>query len=188
MRGDKTHKILDALAETSAVVEDLFLIFSMPYGTSINKMRAELDKGRSQRELASAGAEERRKFTYLMYNLKRSGLVAATPGKDGIFKLTAKGKSFLRKLRWKRTPTTKEDSNKATTKVVIFDVPEKQRRYRRWLREVLSGLGFTMLQKSVWAGKVKLPEDFLVDLRDMGLMKFVEIFSIGESGTLEKLK
>ncbi len=191
MRGDKTHKILRALGEASGAMEDLFAIFSMPYGTSMGKMQAKLDKERARREFLEAKTDERRKFTYLMYNLKRSGLVADSGGKgDKSFKLTSKGKDFLRKLRWKRgAPARSEgDSGHATTKIVIFDVPEKKRRYRRWLREVLSGFGFTMLQKSVWAGKVKLPEDFLVDLKDMGLMDCVEIFSIGESGTLEKVK
>jgi len=44
-----------------------------------------------------------------------------------------------------------------------------------------------MLQKSVWLGKNKLPEEFLKALAELDLIDFVHIFKIGRAGTIKKL-
>ena len=71
--------------------------------------------------------------------------------------------------------------------IVIFDVPETQRRKRDWLRGTLVQLGFSKLQQSVWMGKNKLPKEFLQDLETFQILKYVEIFSINKIGTLKHI-
>jgi DNA-binding transcriptional regulator PaaX len=71
-------------------------------------------------------------------------------------------------------------------KVIIFDIPEKERHKREWLRVSLLALGFSFLQQSVWMGKNKIPESFIVDLRDRKLLPCVEIFEINQKGTIER--
>ena len=44
-----------------------------------------------------------------------------------------------------------------------------------------------MIQKSVWQGTTKIPEDFLQDLNDLKIIDFIEIFQISKKGSLEKI-
>ena len=71
--------------------------------------------------------------------------------------------------------------------IIAFDIPEKERGRRSWLREALRNLGMKMVQKSVWMGKVKIPEAFLNDLRSFHLVDYVEVFEITKTGSLEHL-
>ena len=48
-------------------------------------------------------------------------------------------------------------------RMIIFDVPEKKRRYRDYLRQMLKTLGFKELQKSTWVTPYPIP-DFLKEL------------------------
>ena len=72
-------------------------------------------------------------------------------------------------------------------KIITFDIPERERWKRAWLREALMFLGFSMLHKSVWVGKNKIPEQFLEDLRDMNLIKYTHILEVSASGTLKEI-
>jgi hypothetical protein len=55
------------------------------------------------------------------------------------------------------------------------------------MRSALKNLGFRMIQKSVWVGKVTLPEDFLSDLRQLNLISCVEIFEVNKAGSLRHI-
>ena len=46
--------------------------------------------------------------------------------------------------------------------IVAFDIPERERKKRAWIREVLAGLGLEILQKSVWVGTKRIPQELLV--------------------------
>ena len=72
-------------------------------------------------------------------------------------------------------------------KIITFDIPERERWKRAWLREALATLEFAMLHQSVWIGKNKIPEQFLEDLRDMNLLKYVHILEVSASGTLKEI-
>lgn len=54
--------------------------------------------------------------------------------------------------------------------IVVFDIPEQDKRAREDLRKKLSELGFGMLQKSVWIS----PYHFEEDMRDFLLLKGLE--------------
>lgn len=60
-------------------------------------------------------------------------------------------------------------------RILIFDIPEKLRRYRDFLRTELSSLGFYQLQKSVWVHPLPIPEAFWKEVIDPGLLSFVRI-------------
>ncbi|MBI5742583.1 MAG: hypothetical protein HZA25_01965 [Candidatus Niyogibacteria bacterium] len=68
--------------------------------------------------------------------------------------------------------------------IVTFDVPERERRKREWLRCVLKNLKFRPVQQSVWLGRTKIPIDFLDDLKDLNMTDYVEIFEVSRQGTL----
>ena len=58
---------------------------------------------------------------------------------------------------------------------------------RAWVRDVLRFLDFSMLHRSVWIGRCKMPEAFLEDLRLKNLHTCFQIFEIGKRGTLDQL-
>ena len=66
------------------------------------------------------------------------------------------------KKRIAARPLIKNYEKFPSKEVVIFsfDIPEKERVKRAWVRGVLKNLGFTMIQQSVWLGKGPLPKQF----------------------------
>ena len=108
-------------------------------------------------------------------------------GKNNFFTLTHEGKIRLGKLRRRKNLQLLENQSlkKDRLKIVIFDIPEADRRKRFWLRSALKKLDFTMLQKSVWIGKTKLPQMFLDALRQEKLLSYVEIFEVSKKGSLK---
>ena len=71
--------------------------------------------------------------------------------------------------------------------IIAFDVPEREREKRRWLRLALISLGFQKVQQSVWAGNIRIPAEFIEDMKENAILSYVHIFSVAQSGTLEKV-
>lgn len=66
-----------------------------------------------------------------------------------------------------------------TEKVLIsFDVPEKKKKTRDWLRNQIKYWDFKMIQKSLWLGYGPLPKEFTDRLRQLGIYENVQIFRI----------
>lgn len=65
-------------------------------------------------------------------------------------------------------------------RIVIFDIPERRKEYRNWLRNNLYFLNFKQLQKSVFIGKNFLPASFIKEISNFKLDDFVHIFSTRE--------
>jgi len=65
--------------------------------------------------------------------------------------------------------------------IIAFDIPEEKRRGRNWLRIELVGLGFKMLQKSVWLGPAPLPEEFISHLKIMEILPHLKFFEVQEA-------
>lgn len=99
--------------------------------------------------------------------------------------ITELGRKLVGKIKYApRAALPKEDG---IIRLVIFDIPERERKKRIWLRFELLACGFKILQKSVWIGYRPLPREFLESLESLGLRKFVHIVSIERSGTLETI-
>lgn len=201
MKGDLTLRVLEVAKEMSLDLSDLFaVLLSSGYGASYSKLQYGLEKRRYQRyKSVSKDSPERRlkdQYYTLIYKLKKDDLIRLNVrnGKK-IVALTKKGEGKLGLLRLRKknalpSPRYSESSfrgegNKFT--IISFDIPEKERRKRAWLRSVLGNLGFKMIQKSVWLGKVKIPKDFLEDLLKLKLIDFVEIFEITKTGSLKHI-
>jgi len=186
-------KVLEFVKSSAQLVNDIFFIFSLPYGTSYSRMQYLLRKRQNQ-IIAPRYVDSRQtkvRFNDLIYRLRKDGLVyEGKKDKGNFLGLTNKGKVILEKIRGEKTrslPTTKyKNEDEKTFKIIIFDIPEQEKRKRNWLRSALKNLKFEMLQKSVWAGKAKLPSEFMEDLKSMNLLPYVEIFGVNRSGSLEK--
>src|SRR3989338_2781325 len=79
----------------------------------------------------------------------------------------------------------KEKSDKVI--IISYDLPTAFNRERNILRDILRMLGFEVIHKSVWVGKVKLPKKFIVKVGQMGILDFIEILEVTKNGTLKEL-
>lgn len=62
--------------------------------------------------------------------------------------------------------------------IIIFDIPEKERKTRNWLRNQIKLWDFTMIQKSVWLGTGPLPLEFQKRVKLLNIKKHIKIFNV----------
>jgi len=192
-KGSLSLFVLEALCEGAMRASDLLGAFlDAGYGASYGKLRYELSRREAVRALHQRNARAMQRYHRLLYQLKRAGLVVSRPSSKGTaFSLTPRGRDKLGKLRAMLLPAsppaayTKEES--ARWIIVMFDIPESERKKRDWLRSVLGRLGFTMKQKSVFIGKAKIPEQFLEDMRKLGIFDNVHILEVTKKGSIEEM-
>ncbi len=135
---------------------------------------------------------ERRRYYELLHKMKRDGLIFS--GKvDGrkVFKLTKHGIKKLHFIRKKLSDNSTVSPLPHYYKIdgkdfmiISFDIPEKERQKRKWMRSALREMGFHMVQQSFWAGKVNIPKGFIDDLRRSELLAYIEIFRATRIGSL----
>ena len=116
--------------------------------------------------------------------LEKRGLVRISEKEK--FILTNEGKDLVVYIKNRYNILSKEWDGKF--RVVIFDVPEDERRFRDWFRQELSLLLFRQLQKSVYIGKYPLPDDLYQDLIRSGLLKYVYIFTVSQSNRQKEIE
>lgn len=111
-------------------------------------------------------------------NLRRlikDGLIAKDP-KQKVYCLTDDGKKFVSYIQNRYLILKKKWDGKL--RIVIFDIPEKKKHWRRLIREELLLMNYQQLQKSVYVGKYPLPESFCREMEEAGLGSYVFIFTI----------
>ncbi len=119
------------------------------------------------------------KFSKLVYYAKRNNYIKEEnlKSKQG-FLLTKKGLSKALKASFLIEGKPKRKDGKWI--MLIFDVPEKQKRRRNLLRSILHNLGYKLFQKSVWISPYDVAEktENLLQLHSLG--SYVKIFLIEE--------
>ncbi|MDP3935353.1 MAG: hypothetical protein Q8Q46_04020 [Candidatus Giovannonibacteria bacterium] len=123
---------------------------------------------------------KRQTFSIILNRLQKQGLVERKNNKWGITNL---GKKFIKNI--KTTDVFNLPKKDGVLRLVIFDVPERERRKRDWLRLELIACDFKPLQKSVWKGDRPLPQDFLENLEELNLLSHVHIFTVRNKGTIK---
>ena len=176
--------ILQILKELGEMTAEVF--FTNYYNSYRNMYRRLYGKERSVSK--KYFNQDRHKFYNLLFYLRKQGFVKREErlNKKPSWVLTRAGIVKLNKLKEKRSGLkfTEKRDKKDFLKIIVFDIPEKEKLKRAWLRSQLTILDFKMLQKSVWIGNSKLPEEFLKDLDDLGISRYIHIFGITKSGTL----
>ncbi len=194
-RGEIVPKILEILQAQAEATTDLFDVLTSSYGESYRKMRRTINYGpRRFKTDWTFEYRQRRQFYSLLNQLKNQGLISkkiSDTTRGSIWKITKKGLEKLNlakkeKVFSKKNINYKKESDNKI-KVVVFDIPEKERHKRVWLRAVLISLNFSLLQESVWIGKSKIPEELIFDLRRRKMLPYVQIFEINKSGTIKQL-
>ena len=165
-----TRLILEKLAEFGEVSVGSFFPAKYPEARMWREL-LKLDGGyRFRRET----------FSSLLSRLRRQGLVARAGSKRrSTWRITALGTQRIAGESPRKTPRPD-----GVRRLVIFDVPEKERAKRSAIRLELTAAGYRQLQKSVWWGERPLPEDFLGLVDALNLRRQVHIFSVRELGTL----
>ncbi|OHA12940.1 MAG: CRISPR-associated endonuclease Cas2 [Candidatus Sungbacteria bacterium RIFCSPLOWO2_02_FULL_54_10] len=172
------------------VAVHLFEIFATDRATSYQRARRPVQGFKTN---WAQQYRTRQAFHALLNKLKRGGFIAQREKRKGaLWHITPSGARRLARIKEKSVgsvalppPHYTQEGNK-TIVIIAFDVPEKERRKRQWLRDALHSLGFEKVQQSVWIGKRSIPAEFVRDLKEYSLLPYVQIFAVSSGGTLKQ--
>ena len=184
----KIMTVLEAVA--SGAVDFASIVSALattPYGSSLSELTKRINEATENRYHGPGSLPEKQKrnLKKIIYKLKSDGLIEVS---DKRLKLTVKGKNKLTDQASRLPDKNYERAKDDGFKIIAFDIPEKQRGKRAWLRDVLMNLGFKMFQRSVWYGKAGIPKQFINDLRKMGILEHVDILAVTKTGTAKIFK
>ena len=121
-------------------------------------------------------------FSVVLSRLKDQGLVTKTKRKrNASWVVTLRGRNKVLSY------TLEKSKPDGIPRIVMYDIPELERKKRDWLRYELIACDYKQLQKSVWLGYCPLPEEFVKSLKDMNIKNKVHIISVHKTGTLTEL-
>ena len=132
-------------------------------------------------------------FHQTLQYLKRQGLVVKKgERRDAAWMLTKRGSKKLLMYRKSRADLFSSSHIRfpapqgGDLTIISFDIPERERRKRDWIRRCLVEMDFELLQKSVWVARGGVHEDFMHALRERNLLDAVHIFAVTRQGTVKK--
>jgi hypothetical protein len=109
----------------------------------------------------------------ILWRLQKKGLVEKN---ENSYFLTKLGLNFIKNFQEKNL----EKQWDGKWRIITFDIPEKMRGERNWLRSCLIDLEYKLLQKSVFIGKYPLQENFYREIIDKGLRHYIRLITVGE--------
>lgn len=185
--------ILDAINKGIEIGGDLMYIFLTDYSTSYRRAKNMVyGRGYSQSNTVDFERKQKQRFYSLVNRLQEQGLIEKRISKDQTkFHLTnlgsIKSEKLLNRFKASKKIEKQEIIKENKLKIIIFDIPEKEKHKRNWLRKQLVELEFKMLQKSVWLGKNKIPLRLIQDFQNFKIMPYIHIFYIDNKfkGTLD---
>lgn len=186
MKGEIIYKILNTLGEGAMYQADFTnAILRAGYGATPGKIDSEFSKIQNKRINKEIDKVRINKFKKYLSKLKSDGLILEDKS-DRIY-LSSKGTKKLGVFKNSLYLNDNFYNKKVGDKVVIvsYDIPVAFNRERNMLRDILRMLGFDLIHKSVWVGKVMIPERFVRDLSRLGILDYVEILEVTKSGTLK---
>lgn len=181
MRYDSVPKaILELLAGVGYAVVDGFLPPNYPEA-KLARMLLGMDGRRRSRAAA------KQTLSVALSRLKQQKLVARTGSKRyARWKITPLGKKVLRQTRSPEENLYDLAPEDSIVRIVTFDIPEKIRGKRDWLREQLFACGYRLLQRSVFTGTRPLPDAFIRRVDEMRIGKYLHIASLTQTGAIPK--
>lgn len=185
--------VLEIIGSAALETSDILLaIMTSPYGSSRYRLERQKEKIQHAREEIIRELKEKQNLYNLISSLKKDGLISGKEKDKRTWRLTWKGEKELERLKLyygkNSLPHRKYKSEVSDNFTIItFDIPEKERQKREWLRRKLIEMEFKLLQGSVWIGRRSVPEAFMEDLDLCKLLPCVEIFTVGKTGSLKRL-
>jgi hypothetical protein len=190
----KTEIILTILEHGAEVTPKLLYLYgTVSYRESARRLGHLMDGDEKRRRFDwVASLKEAQNFYSMLSHLKAEGFIKKQKA-DGLTSWRIVGKG-LKKVREMRIEASSGDllsryaeAEDSSLKVIIFDIPERDRRKRAWLRSALSSMGFSLLQKSVWIGKKKIPRDFFLELQRKKIFRNIHVFAVTSAGTFRSV-
>lgn len=186
MRGSKTLNLLSFLAEVVGGVVD----FERAIHAAGYNFEPEIIRNYLARERKQYSKKHRKSYKefcsakILIRRLERDGIISVDKKKN--IKITKSGlKKYKNSLLYPASPLSYVAQDSSRVVIVAFDVPEKQRNKRDFIRRAFQSIGFKLIQRSVLFGYKKIPEDLLKDLEVIGALVYVQIFEVSKEGTLD---
>lgn len=142
---------------------------------------ATLTSGRSIRRFNQILYErkmQRYKRGVIQSSLSRLSKRGYVKKSDQGWSATERGQKHLKRTRLFEYIESPFGKNAGAGTIISFDIPERDRVKRNWLRNQIKIFGYKMLQQSLWVGPGPLPKDFISRLEDMGIRKNVKTFKI----------
>ncbi|MBN2197631.1 hypothetical protein JW698_00300 [Candidatus Wolfebacteria bacterium] len=93
------------------------------------------------------------------------------------FQLTALGKEVVKALKDNMSVEKEWDGK---WRIIMFDIPEKKRQHRNWLRFELYSLDYKLIQKSVFMGQQPIDDDINQEINDRGINDFIRFITVGD--------
>ncbi|MEK7166804.1 MAG: hypothetical protein AAB732_00070 [Patescibacteria group bacterium] len=181
-----TKKILNSSLNTASFI--LFSLKEIGYATFDAFLPSNYIGTKFWREIFGLDPQKEiwKKNTIRMnlYRLKKQKLIDYDFNKKSYF-LTDKGEKLTTFIKDRYFILKKPCDKKI--RIVIFDIPEKKRKYRDWLRRELCLLEFKLLQKSVFVGKYPLPQGLIEEIDNYNLTPYVFIFIVEEIFQKDKI-
>lgn len=111
--------------------------------------------------------------------LQKKGYVKK--GKMGEYYITDKGINFLN-TRENILNNFETDLDNANPKnlLIVYDIPENQKKERNWFRFHLKKFHFIMIQRSVWVGPGPLPPEFVNFVKEIKLGDNFKTFKLSK--------
>ncbi|MBI3305591.1 hypothetical protein HYZ82_00445 [Candidatus Nomurabacteria bacterium] len=188
MRGEIIYKILDFISDQIIDQFDFADAFlSAGYGASRSKMQYEFSKIQDKRTISKLKKQKIDNLRKYLSKLKKAGLVGEDESKKIYLSKKGKGRLiYLQKSFLSNKNLYKKRLADRVT-VISYDIPIAFNRERNILRDMLKMLGFNLIHKSVWIGRVLLPKRFISDLSNLGITDYVEILEVTKNGTLKEI-
>ena len=186
MRGDTIYKILNFLSDgVHDQIDFANAVLRAGYGASGGKINYEFSKIQDRRFHSELNKQKILNFQKYLSKLKGQGLILENNSKQ--IYLSDKGKKKLNNFQnsyyLNKDLYNKKIGDRVT--VISYDIPIAFNKERNILRDMLRVLGFNLVHKSVWVGKVVLPERFVADLSRLGILDYIEILEVTKEGTLK---
>lgn len=158
--------------------------FFLPYGTGLGRAIRDVEEMSSSCP-HNLSIRSRNTVSCALSRLKRNGMVSTRgPKKKTVWLITARGKNHFKKISTAMVPILPLDDGKA--RMVVFDIPEEERKKRDWLRRRLLLCEYEPLQKSVWIGSRPLPAELMNELRSRRLISYIHIIGFRDNLRLGK--
>jgi len=185
MKGKIIYKVLDLLRNGAQDQADFInAVIRAGYGASSAQLDYQISKLQDKRTTLLVKKQKITNFRKYLSKLKQQGFISQN-NQGGVF-LKEKGKKklndFDNSISFKEAYAVKRGDRVI---VISYDIPVAFNRERNILRGMLAALGFNLVHKSVWVGKVALPARLIADLSNLGIIDFVEILEVTKNGTLK---
>ncbi len=183
MRGEIIYKILNFLNEEVLDYANFAHAFLRSgYGATRSSFEHNLNELRKERMYSRVEANKIKNFKKYLCKLKKEGFILQDAGNK--VSLSKEGKKKLKKLKCSFYLNKNSYIKKQSKNVIVisYDIPVAFNRERNILRDMLRMLDFNLIHKSVWIGKTVLPERFIGDLNNLGIIDYVEILEVTKNG------